>query len=83
MRMRVCAQNIYNSNKGKKNHYEKQIFFMVFCMGMLRERDTEKESADTERLELMRSLRDEGKSYREIAEIMDISKSSVHRILSY
>ena len=51
--------------------------------GMLRERDLEKENSEAERLELMRSLREEGKSYREIAEIMDISKSSVHRILSY
>ena len=38
--------------------------------GMLRERDIEKESAEAERLELMRSLRDEGKSYREIAEML-------------
>ena len=50
---------------------------------MLRERDPEKENSEAERLELMHSLREEGKSYREIAEIMDISKSSVHRILSY
>ena len=50
---------------------------------MLRERDLEKENSEAERLKLMHSLREEGKSYREIAEIMDISKSSVHRILSY
>ena len=36
----------------------------------------------TERLELMRSLRDEGKSYREIGEMMDITKSTVHRLLN-
>ncbi|MBR4844423.1 MAG: AAA family ATPase [Alistipes sp.] len=48
----------------------------------LRERDPEQEAAEAERLELIRSLRDEGKSYREIAEILDISKSSVHRILN-
>ncbi|MBO7282310.1 MAG: helix-turn-helix domain-containing protein [Alistipes sp.] len=40
------------------------------------------ESAETERLELMRSLRDEGKSYREIGEMMDITKSTVHRLLN-
>ena len=40
-------------------------------------------NSEAERLELMHSLREEGKSYREIAEIMDISKSSVYRILSY
>ena len=34
----------------------------------LRERDPEKESSEAERLELMRSLREEGKSYREIAD---------------
>ena len=50
--------------------------------GMLRERDSEKESAEAERLELMRSLRDEGKSYREIGEMMDITKSTVHRLLN-
>ena len=49
---------------------------------MLRERDSEKESADAERLELMRSLRDEGKSYREIAEIVDCSPATVHKHLA-
>ena len=50
--------------------------------GMLRERDSEKESAEAERLELMRSLRDEGKSYREIGEMMDCSVSTVHKYLA-
>ena len=55
---------------------------MVFCMGMLRERDTEKESADTERLELMRSLRDEGKTLQEIADMLGYkNRSSVSRLL--
>ena len=49
---------------------------------MLRERDSEKESADAERLELMRALRDEGKSFREIAEMMDCSVSTVHKHLT-
>ena len=40
------------------------------------------ESAETERLELMRSLRDEGKSYREIADIVDCSVSTVHKYLA-
>ena len=35
-----------------------------------------------ERLELMRSLRDEGKSYREIGEMMDCSVSTVHKYLA-
>ena len=46
---------------------------------MLKERDTEKESADAERLELIQSLREEGKSYQEIADILDLSKTSVFR----
>jgi hypothetical protein len=49
---------------------------------MLKERDTEKESADAERLELIKSMREEGKSCREIAEILDISKSTIHRIIN-
>ena len=40
------------------------------------------ESAEAERLELMRSLRDEGKSYREIADIVDCSASTVHKYLA-
>ena len=40
------------------------------------------ESAEAERLELMRSLRDEGKSYREIADIVDCSVSTVHKYLT-
>ena len=40
------------------------------------------ESAEAERLELMRSLRDEGKSYREIADIVDCSVSTVHKYLA-
>ena len=46
---------------------------------MLRERDPEKESADTERLELIKAMREEGKSYQEIADILDLSKTSVFR----
>ena len=49
---------------------------------MLRERDSEKESADAERLELMRALREEGKSFREIAKIMDCSPATVHKHLT-
>ena len=45
-------------------------------------RDTEKESTDAERLELIKAMREEGKSCREIAEILDISKSTIHRIIS-
>ena len=48
----------------------------------LRERDPEREDAEAERLELMRSLREEGKSYREIAEIADCSTTTVHRLLN-
>ena len=55
---------------------------MVFCEDMLRERDTEKESSEAECLELMRSLREEGKSYREIGEIVDCSVSTVHKYLA-
>jgi DNA-binding transcriptional MerR regulator len=40
------------------------------------------ESADTERLELMRSLRDEGKSLQEIADVLGYkNRSSVSRLL--
>lgn len=46
---------------------------------MLKERDTEKESADAERIALMHALREEGKSFREIAEMMDCSVSTVHK----
>ena len=38
--------------------------------------------ADAERLELIKAMREEGKSCREIAEILDISKSTIHRIIS-
>ena len=48
---------------------------------MLKERNEEKEAAEAERLALVQSLRDEGKSYREIAEMTDIPKSTVHRLL--
>ena len=37
--------------------------------------------AEAERLALVQSLRDEGKSYREIAEMTEMSKSAVHRLL--
>ena len=40
------------------------------------------ECAEAERLELMRTLRDEGKSYREIADIVDYSVSTVHKYLT-
>ena len=49
---------------------------------MLKERDTEKESAETERIALMHALREEGKSYREIGEIVDCSPSTVHKYLT-
>ena len=48
---------------------------------MLKERNVEREEAEAERLALVQSLRDEGKSYREIAEMTDIPKSTVHRLL--
>ena len=48
---------------------------------MLKERDEEREEAEAERLALVQSLRDEGKSYREIAEMTEMSKSAVHRLL--
>ena len=60
----------------------KSKFFHGFLYGMLRERDTEKESAEAERLELMRSLREEGKSYREIGEVVDCSPATVHKYLT-
>ena len=37
------------------------------------------ESAEAERLELIKSLREESKSYQEIADILDLSKTSVFR----
>ena len=49
---------------------------------MLRERDMDKESEDAERLEQMRTLREEGKSYREIAQIMECSPATVHKYLA-
>ena len=48
---------------------------------MLKERDVEKEEAEAERLALVQSLRDEGKSYREIAEMTEMSAATVCRIL--
>ena len=48
---------------------------------MLKERDIEREEAEAERLALVQSLRAEGKSYREIAEMTEMSKSAVHRLL--
>ena len=47
----------------------------------LRERDPEKESSEAERLELIKSLRDEGKTLQEIADIVGLSTSTVHRLL--
>ena len=41
----------------------------------------DKESEEAERLEQMRALREEGKSYREIAQIMECSVSTVHKCL--
>ena len=49
--------------------------------GLLRERNEVKETAEAERLALVQSLRDEGKSYREIAEMTDMSAATVCRIL--
>ena len=49
--------------------------------GLLRERNEEKETAEAERLALVQSLRDEGKSYREIAEMTEMSAATVCRIL--
>ena len=48
---------------------------------MLKERDVEREEAEAERLALVQSLRDEGKSYREIAEMTEMSAATVCRIL--
>ena len=48
---------------------------------MLKERNEEKEAAEAERIALVQSLRDEGKSYREIAEMTDMSAATVYRIL--
>ena len=41
----------------------------------------EVEQYETARLALVQSLRDEGKSYREIAEMTDMSAATVYRIL--
>ena len=49
---------------------------------LLRERDMDKESEEAERLEQMRALREEGKSYREIAQIMECSPATVHKYLA-
>ena len=48
---------------------------------MLKERNEEKEAAEAERIALVQSLRDEGKSYREIAEMTDMSAATICRIL--
>ena len=48
---------------------------------MLKERDMEKVEAEAERIALIQSLRDEGKTIAEIAEITDTPKSTVHRLL--
>ena len=48
----------------------------------LRERDPEKESSEAERLELIRSLRDEGKTLQEIADMLGYkSRSTVMNLL--
>ena len=39
-------------------------------------------NSEAEHLELIRSLRDEGKSYREIADIVDCSPATVHKHLA-
>ncbi|MBR5821717.1 MAG: helix-turn-helix domain-containing protein [Alistipes sp.] len=39
-------------------------------------------NSEAEHLELIRSLSDEGKTYREIAEIVDCSVSTVHKYLA-
>ena len=48
---------------------------------MLKERDVDKESVEAERLELIKSLREEGKTLQEIADIIGLSTSTVHRLL--
>jgi energy-coupling factor transporter ATP-binding protein EcfA2 len=48
---------------------------------MLKERDTEKESAEAERLELIKAMREEGKTLQEIADTIGVSVSTVHRHL--
>ena len=37
------------------------------------------ENSEAERLELIKTMREEGKSYQEIADILDLSKTSVFR----
>ena len=50
---------------------------------LLRERDTEKESADAERLELIKAMREEGKTLQEIADLLGYkNRSSVSRLLN-
>jgi hypothetical protein len=50
--------------------------------GLLKERDPERESEEQERVELIRTMRDEGKSYAQIAESLGYkSKSTVLQIL--
>ena len=49
---------------------------------MLRERDLEKENSEAERLELMHSLREEGKTLQEIADMLGYkSRSTVMNML--
>jgi KaiC/GvpD/RAD55 family RecA-like ATPase len=49
---------------------------------MLKERDMDREAEEADKLEMIRTLRDEGKSLQEIADMLGYSnKSSVHRIL--
>ena len=48
---------------------------------MLRERDMDKESEDAERLELIKSMREEGKTYQQIADELGYkSKSTIINI---
>ena len=49
---------------------------------MLKERDVEREAEETEKLEMIRTLRDEGKTLQEIADMLGYSnRCAVHRIL--
>ena len=49
---------------------------------MLKERDVERETEESEKLEMIRTLRDEGKTLQEIADMLGYSnRCAVHRIL--
>ncbi|MEE1148690.1 MAG: AAA family ATPase, partial [Alistipes sp.] len=49
---------------------------------MLKERDVERETEESEKLEMIRTLRDEGKTLQEIADMLGYKNaSSIHRIL--